>query len=119
MALEEKAISFILDDEPELERTPTGNPGYDLFESDKSDRKVRLVEVKSMTGDFADRPVGLTKTQFECAQMHGESFWLYVVERANDDKPRIVKIQDPAGKARTFTFDQGWSNVAKADFEPN
>ncbi len=119
MALEEKAISFILDDEPELERTSTGNPGYDLFEADESDRKVRLVEVKSMTGEFIDRPVGLTKTQFKCAQMYGESFWLYVVERANDDKPRIVKIQDPAGKARTFTFDQGWSNVAKVDSEPN
>ena len=119
MALEEKAINFILGNEPQLERTPAGNPGYDLFEADESGHTVRLVEVKSMTGEFTDRPVGLTKTQFECAQMKGEAFWLYVVERADGDKPRIVKIQDPAGKARTFTFDQGWLNIAKADSEPN
>jgi len=25
---------------------------------------------------------------------------------------RIVPIQDPAGKARTFTFDHGWLDVA-------
>jgi hypothetical protein len=45
--------------------------------------------------------------------MHGESFWLYVVERAGDgDLARVLRIQDPAGKAKYFAFDQGWRKIA-------
>ena len=29
--------------------------------------------------------------------------------------PSIVRIQDPAGRARTFTFDHGWIDVADVD----
>jgi hypothetical protein len=78
---------------------------------------VRWCEVKAMTGSLHNRPVGLSHTQFKHAQKHGESFWLYVVEHAGTD-PRIVRIQDPAGKARTFTFDHGWIDVAELDSEP-
>ena len=67
-----------------------------------------------MKGALLDRPVGLTRTQFEWAQEHGISFWLYVVERAGDpEQVRVVRIQDPAGKARTFTFDHGWISIAE------
>ena len=65
-----------------------------------------------MTGTLADRPVGLSRTQFDCAREHGEAYWLYVVESAGTDEARLVPIQDPAGKARTFTFDHGWLDVA-------
>jgi len=45
-----------------------------------------------------------------------EAYWLYVVEGASDiEKARILKIQDPAGQARTFTFDRGWISIAQAD----
>lgn len=115
MALEEKAIAFILEGDPSLERTPAGNEGFDLFESDESGHTIRLVEVKSMTCAFTDRPVGLSRSQFEHAQEHGEAYWLYVVENADADNRRIIKIQDPAGKARTFTFDQGWINAAEPE----
>ncbi len=57
----------------------------------------------------------MSHTQFECAQEHGEDFWLYVVEHAADTESRIIRIQDPAGKSRTFTFDQGWLTVAKTN----
>lgn len=67
-----------------------------------------------MTGTLQNRPVGLSKEQFECAQYRGPSYWLYVVERAKSDgKARIVSIRDPARKARTFTFDKGWLAVAE------
>jgi hypothetical protein len=31
--------------------------------------------------------------------------------------PAFIRVQDPAGKARTFTFDRGWLAVADVDVE--
>ena len=113
MALEEKAINLILQREPQLQRTSTHNPGFDLFEFGGNGQPSRWVEVKAMTGGLQNRPVGLSHTQFECAREHREAYWLYVLEHGGDDTARIIRIQDPAGKARTFTFDRGWINVAE------
>ena len=67
-----------------------------------------------MTGDLHGRPVGLSRTQFEWAGEKGDAYWLYIVEHADSPRStRIVRIQDPAGKARTFTFDHGWLSVAQ------
>lgn len=115
MALEARAIDLILFREPNWQRTPAFNPGYDLFEAGPNARPARWCEVKAMTGSLDDRPVGLSRTQFECAREHGDHYWLYVVEHAGDEGARIIRVQDPAGKARTFTFDQGWINVAELD----
>lgn len=114
MALEARAIDLILAREPNWHRTPAFNPGYDLFEPGP-EQPNRWCEVKAMTGSLDDRPVGLSTTQFECAREHGPDYWLYVVEHARDENSRIVRIQGPAGKARTFTFDHGWINVAELD----
>ena len=111
MALEERAIEFILETEPGWLRTPPNNPGYDLYRSDGQGQTV-FCEVKAMTGTLDDRPAGMSHTQFDHAYRHGESFWLYVVEHAgNSGDTRIVRIQDPAGKARTFTYDSGWRAI--------
>lgn len=116
LALEEKAIKKILAREPELLRTQTNNPGFDLVATDGEGGHIKWIEVKAMTGTLQDRPVGLSRTQFDCARDHGIAYWLYVVERANDpDQVRIVRVQDPAGRARTFTFDEGWVSVAEID----
>lgn len=105
LALEAKAIALIQSREPLLKSTPTGNQGFDLVETDINDEPERWVEVKAMKGSLEDRPVGLSSAQFEFARQHGEQFWLYVVERADDpDQARIVKIKDPVGKAGSFTF---------------
>ena len=114
MNLEEAAISFIRSEEPNLQRTPAGNPGFDLSEAGPDGQPVRWVEVKAMSGTFDNRPATLTKKQFEFAQEHQNDFWLYVVENAGDpEQHRIVKIQNPAGKAQTFTFDRGWVHLAE------
>jgi hypothetical protein len=113
MALEEKAIALILKSEPRLHRTPTHNPGFDLIERSADSQPIRWIEVKAMTGNLYDRPVGLSHTQFACAEERGESYWLYVVEHAGNSSARIVRIQDPAGKTRTFTLDHGWLSVAE------
>lgn len=114
LELEEKAIALVLSREPQLKRTPTNNPGFDLIQPGPDANPTRWVEVKAMKGTFQDRPVGLSKRQFECAQEHGESYWLYVVESAGSpEHSRVIRVQDPAGKARTFTFDHGWLAVSE------
>ncbi len=116
MRIEELAIEQIVKLEPALNRTPEGNPGYDLYENDSTGAAVRWVEVKSMTGTLADRPVGLSRTQFDCARERGAAYWLYVVEHATDpEQTRILRIQDPVSHARTFTFDRGWIEIARTE----
>ena len=115
--LEAQAITLILERDPKWQRTPTHNPGFDLYEPGAADTPARWCEVKAMTGSLRDRPVGLSHTQFDCAREHGQAYWLYVVERAGATDARIVRIQDPAGKARTFTFDHGWLDIAAVDTE--
>jgi hypothetical protein len=117
VALEQKAIDFILSREPEWQRTPTHNRGFDLYQGELSATATHWCEVKAMTGNLADRPVGLSRTQFECAREHGENYWLYVVEHAADENAHIVRIRDPVGRSRTFTFDRGWLDIAEADSE--
>ncbi len=113
MELEDKAIKLILRRDPRLQRTPANNRGFDLLEADSSGQTVRWVEVKAMTGELADRPVCLSRAQFDCAWIQGEAYWLYIVEYAGDsDRARLLRIQDPAGKARNFAFDQGWRHIA-------
>jgi hypothetical protein len=115
MSLEAKAIALILSREPKWRPTTTHNPGFDLFEAGADGRPCRWCEVKAMTGTLDDRPVGMSHIQFEYAREHGRDYWLYVVEHAGDESARIVRVQDPAGKARTFTFDSGWLDVANVD----
>ena len=117
MDLEEKAIQFILEQEPEWRQTPTHNPGFDLYQADTNGKQTRWCEVKAMSGTFDSRPATMTKRQFEEARQRGEAYWLYVVESAGTDSPRIIRINDPAGQARTFTFDKGWLAVAMTDEE--
>ncbi|MFM5700578.1 MULTISPECIES: sacsin N-terminal ATP-binding-like domain-containing protein [Aeromonas] len=116
MQIEGSAIDLIVGLEPELRRTQEGNPGFDLFETDRSGRQIRWVEVKSMTGSLEDRPVGLSHTQFNYAREKGDAFWLYVVEYTTDPtKARLLKIQNPVAHARTFTFDHGWCEIARCE----
>jgi hypothetical protein len=116
MQIEGHAIDLIIGLEPALRRTPEGNPGFDLYETDSGGRQIRWVEVKSMTGSLEDRPVGLSHTQFDCAREKGDAYWLYVVEYATDlAQARVLRIQNPFANARTFTFDRGWGEIARTE----
>ncbi len=112
MALEGKAIKFIRSREPEWKPTEVNNPGFDLYQGATIQAATRWCEVKAMTETLAHRSVGMSSTQFEFARKHGDAYWLYVVERAGTNAANLVRIQDPAGKATTFTFDRGWRAVA-------
>ena len=116
MDIEAQAIDLIIKREPQLHKTETNNPGFDLYETDDRGNIVRWIEVKSMTGGLNDHPVGLTRAQFDCAREKGDAYWLYIVEYAtkkHQKASRILKIQNPAGRARTFTFDHGWAEIAE------
>lgn len=113
MDLEKRAIDRILKFEPALQRTPTGNEGYDLLENDVVGEPQRWIEVKAMAGSLLNRPVGLSQAQIDQARRCGDQYWLYVVEHvADDDRARILKIRNPFGSAGTFTFDRGWASIA-------
>ena len=115
MAIENQAINIILEREPDWKRTPANNPGYDLYKVGSDNIPNVLCEVKAMTQSLAERPVGLTRTQFKHACDYGKDYWLYVVENTSGETPCIVRINDPVGKARTYTFDRGWKDIALED----
>lgn len=119
MELEAKAINFILAREPDWQPTPVSNPGFDLLKTGPDGTPTCWCEVKAMTCNLKGRPVGLSRPQFEFALLRGTDYWLYIVEHAGSVAPRIVRIQDPAGKARTFTFDHGWIDIAELDDTPD
>lgn len=112
MDLERVAIKFILDVEPDWQPTEVNNRGFDLYRGATIETATHWCEVKAMTGTLDDRDVGISSAQFKCARDHGDAYWLYIVERAGTDAPNLVRIQDPVGKAKTFTFDRGWRAVA-------
>lgn len=78
------------------------------------DKPLRVVEVKAMRTDLANRPVTLTRQQVEMALQWRDKFWLYIVERAGEgSSARIIRICDPLGKAKSFAFDAGWLCAAE------
>ena len=116
MDLERMAVQLIRKREPDWIVAPPNTPGYDLYMLDERREAVEWCEVKSLSGSLDDWPVRVSHTQFDFAREKGAAFWLYVVEHAGDaEQARILKIPDPAGLARTFTFDRGWRDVALKD----
>ena len=94
--------------------------GFDLksfgSEEDRESNKepVRYIEVKSITGIWREKGVGLTKSQFEEARKKGDRYWLYVVEYANSDAI-VHPIRNPARRATHYFFDHGWKKVSHID----
>ena len=72
-----------------------------------------------MAGCLKDGPVALSRTQFEFAREKGAAYWLYIVEYAGTERANVLRINDPAGKAAHFTFDEGWRHVAEAGPQRN
>jgi len=69
------------------------NVGYDIKSS--NEKEVRYIEVKAraQTGS-----IDLTPNEWMIAQRLREEYWLYVVEYAGTDNPKLYTIQDPAMK---------------------
>jgi hypothetical protein len=95
-----------------VEELAHNHPGYDLLSKDKSGEILRYIEVKSTGADW--NGILLSPTQFREAQRLGELYWLYVVENTESPNPRVYPIQNPAGLAEKFIFDNGWKAVSEA-----
>ena len=82
------------------------------------DGSTRYIEVKSFRWNWCANGAELSHTQFNMAQEKGADYWLYVVERSEDNKKfKIHCIQDPANRVKDFYFDDGWKQILKADNE--
>jgi hypothetical protein len=116
--VDEAGVRHVVEFEREAGRHPEvmahENPGFDVISRDDAGRILRHVEVKSTASGWDDMGVGLTRTQFEFAQQHRGTFWLYVVEYALDrSRVRVIRIADPISRADEFRFDGGWSAVGE------
>jgi hypothetical protein len=98
--------------EPEI--MPHFNEGFDI-KSYENGKLVRYIEVKSLSGDWDIDNVKMTHTQFEYATEVGDRYWLYVVERAEQENYLIHQIQNPAKKVTSFIFDYMWQALEDAD----
>lgn len=112
-SIDRAGVKRVLEHETRSGRVPEEqshtNPGFDVLSRSTDGVVVRRIEVKSIGGPWTDRGVLLSSTQFEDAQAHQDSYWLYVVEHAEDDDACVVhRIQNPAGQATGFGFDSGW-----------
>jgi hypothetical protein len=98
---------------------PHNNPGYDVESRDTSGKLLRYIEIKSLSGQWSNTFAVLSRPQFDKANDLRESFWLYVVERAQRDDFEIHRIQNPALKANHFMFDDGWRATAELAPSPD
>lgn len=114
-------VSRVMEYERSAARQPTempsNNKGYDIESRDATGALLRYIEVKSFSGDWDSTYADLSHDQFEKANHEREKFWLYVVERAQKEDYHIHRIQNPAGKANHFMFDDGWRATAECDAE--
>ena len=119
-AVDQAGVNRVMQYEGEQGRQPREmppqHPGYDIESHDLTGQIERYIEVKSLSGDWSG--AALSDTQFDKAEELGERYWLYVVERAEQDDYTIFRIQDPARKVTQFIYDAGWQEVAEHDDGP-
>ncbi|NJN76188.1 MAG: DUF3883 domain-containing protein [Synechococcaceae cyanobacterium RL_1_2] len=89
------------------------HPGYDVESKNRQTGEIRYIEIKSLKGDWGKRGVCVTRTQFEKGDEHSLNFWLYVVERATSDNPKIHRIQNPVGLVGEFYYDVSWQSLGE------
>lgn len=90
------------------------NKGYDIVSTDPATGERRLIEVKGLENAWTARGVKVTRTQFATAQHHGEAFWLYVVENAQDTHAQLLTpLRNPFDKVEEYWFDHLWREAAE------
>lgn len=115
--IDEAAMSAVMAFEVKEGRRPERqshtNPGFDII-STEPDGARRWIEVKGLESEWSGRGVKMTRTQFETARLHGDAFWLYVVEQATDGaEQKIHAIRNPFLKVEDYFFDHGWRDVVE------
>ena len=116
MELEETSIEFVEAEEWSNGRTPhimpPRNEGYDI-RSLEPDNRFRFIEVKATRGAWGARGVSMSPAQLKFAIGKGNSYWVYVVEFAGSDHPKIHRIQNPALYAAGYRLNDSWREFAE------
>lgn len=93
---------------------PHNNPGFDIKSRNSAGDLERLIEVKGIAGSWDGSAVRLSGTQFDHAAEHADTYWVYVVEFAQDPaKQRLYAIRDPFAHTDHFCLDDGWRHAAE------
>lgn len=89
------------------------NKGFDVISESLSGLGRRIIEVKATSGAWPQRGIPVSRSQVERNIEAGDSFWLYVVEFAEDlERATVIPIQNPVASADYYVFDPGWRNLA-------
>ena len=68
-------------------------PGYDVTSKETTNKEIeRIIEVKSISGEWGQRGVTMSRTQFKAAQEYKNKYWLYIIEKVSDEHPQIIMI---------------------------
>ena len=115
--IDRAGIQHVLEYERRQGRIPReeahNNPGYDIKSWDGL--RQRFIEVKSIDGEWGEKGVALSDTQFDFGRDKGDRFWLYVVENALSPDANIYQIQKAAGLVNEFIFDRSWKKLAEEE----
>jgi len=95
-----------------FQQAPTNNKGFDIYEKDASGQIIRYIEVKTLTGQWGQGGVGVTKDQLEFAQKQKDKWWLLIVENINTDNTKVYQFKNPILEANRFMFDNSWKQLA-------
>jgi len=120
-AIGDAAVDHVFGIEDRAGRQPVkmdhDNEGFDVV-SKEPDGQPRYIEVKGIDGTWGETGVGVSRPQFLCAQKERKRFWLYVVENARSESPKLHCINDPASKITEYRFDSGWKAFATDPGDP-
>ncbi|MDD2382894.1 MAG: DUF3883 domain-containing protein [Sulfurospirillaceae bacterium] len=103
--------TLLLSKDNDFQKTPTNNKGFDIYEKDTNGQIIRYIEVKTLTGQWAQGGVGITKDQLEFAQKEKDKWWLFVVENINTDNTKVYQFKNPILEANRFMFDSSWKQL--------
>jgi hypothetical protein len=93
---------------------PHNHPGFDIKSRNAAGELERLIEVKGIAGSWDGSAVRLSGVQFDHAAEHADTYWVYVVEFAQDfGKQRLFAIRDPFAHTDHFCLDDGWRYAAE------
>lgn len=110
-------IRAVLDFETQQERQPDEQPhlnfGYDIVSYDIDGNIERYIEVKSLAGKWSDFDIEISRKQHETAQQLGNLFWLYVVEQAKSNTPKIIRINHICKHIDKYCFDSSWELISE------
>ena len=116
MELEKSSIEIVEADEWRQGRTPQimppRNEGFDIRSLDAENR-FRFIEVKATRGVWGARGVSMSPAQLKFSIGKGNAYWVYVVEFAGSDHPRIHRIQNPALYAAGYRLNDSWREFAE------